>query len=150
MFPNRVLNITCIVSTDDFIYFGSFWCLSCDRCHWLHCKCLINTYTRSVPPLLHLGGGKCLGFPSVPIFQSRSTPRIPRSQHKLIFTQQTGILNYKTLSPPPRQFFCIVTKFIYRETCICIHNVNQTSETKKNSLKRMLLFSTLDKIWSIV
>lgn len=47
VFPNKVLNITCTVFTDDFIHFSSFWCLSCDRCHLLQCKCLINTYTHT-------------------------------------------------------------------------------------------------------
>lgn len=77
-FPNRVFNIICIVSTDDFIYFSSFWGLSCDRCNLLQCKCLINTYTHTLTPLfLHLRGGKCLGFPSVPVFQSRSVYTSP-------------------------------------------------------------------------
>lgn len=149
MFPNRVLNITCIVSTDDFIYFGSFWCLSCDRCHLLHCKCLINTYTCSVPPLLHLWGSKCLGFPRVPIFQSRSLYASPGLNTSWYSHSKQAYWITRPFPPSPRQFFCIVTKFIYRETCICIHNVNQTSETK-TSLKRMLLFGTLDKIQSIV
>lgn len=135
VFPNRVLSITCIFSTDDFIYFTSFWCLSCDRCHLLQCKCLINTYThtRSLPPLLYLWGGECLGFPSVPVFLIRPPYASPGLNTSWYSCSRDSYTELQDAFFP--KFFCSVSEFIYRETVISAYTVLIKS---KKQLKKKL------------
>lgn len=82
---------------------------------------LTHIHTRSLPPLLYLRGGECLGFPSVPVFLIRPPYASPGLNTSWYSCSRDSYTELQDAFFP--KFFCSVSEFIYRETVISAYTV---------------------------